>query len=79
MKLSRKGDRRRAALLPPSFSITERRVGSLVGARYADQAIAERLRLSVQTVEWTVAKLCRALDVRSRDELVALLGELSGP
>ena len=55
MKLGRKGDRTRAALLPPSFSITERRVGSLVGAGHPDQAIAERLRLSVQTVEWTVA------------------------
>jgi DNA-binding CsgD family transcriptional regulator len=79
MKLSRKDDRTRAALLPPSFSTTERRVGLLVGAGHADQAIAARLLLSVQTVEWTVAKLCRTLGVRSRDELVVLLAELSGP
>lgn len=64
--------------LQPSLSMTERRVGSLVAAGYADPEIAARLLLSEQTVQWSVAKLCRTLDVGSRHELAALLSELSG-
>jgi DNA-binding CsgD family transcriptional regulator len=66
-----------AGLLPPSLSATERRVGSLVAAGYADAEIAARLLLSAQTVAWSVAKLCRTLDVGSRVELAALLADLS--
>jgi DNA-binding CsgD family transcriptional regulator len=61
----------------PSLSMTERRVGSLVAAGHADAEIARRLVLSAQIVEWSVAKLCRTLEVESRDELVALLRALS--
>jgi DNA-binding NarL/FixJ family response regulator len=59
------------------LSITERRVGALVAEGCTDRAIASRLLLSVQTVEWCVAKLCRTLRAESRAELAALLGELS--
>jgi len=62
---------------PHALSITERRVGSLVAEGFADPVIANRLLLTVQAVEWSVAKLCRALGVASREELAALLGELS--
>jgi DNA-binding NarL/FixJ family response regulator len=59
--------------LKPSLSSVERRVGSLAAAGYADPEIAAHLRLSVQSVEWSVAKLCRTLDVASREELVRCL------
>ena len=62
---------------PPGFSITERRVGVLVAAGFTNAVIANSLLLTVQAVEWSVAKLCRALGVASREELAALLGELS--
>jgi DNA-binding CsgD family transcriptional regulator len=65
--------------LPPSLTRTERRVGSLLAAGYGDAEIATRLLLSTQSVEWSVAKLCRTLEVSSRRELVALLSELSRP
>jgi DNA-binding NarL/FixJ family response regulator len=64
--------------LQPSLTMTERRVGSLVAAGYADPEIAARLLLSEQTVQWSVAKLCRTLDLGSRHELAARLGESRG-
>jgi DNA-binding CsgD family transcriptional regulator len=60
------------------LSITERRIGALVAAGYADAEIAARLLLSPQTVAWSVAKLCRTFEAVSRDELVSLLAELRG-
>jgi DNA-binding NarL/FixJ family response regulator len=62
---------------PPGFSITERRVGVLVAAGFTNAVIANRLLLTVQAVEWSVAKLCRALEADSREELETRLGELS--
>ena len=62
----------------PRLSMTQRRVGSLVAAGYADSEIAARLLLSEQTVLWSIAKLCRTLDVGSRHELAARLREWSG-
>ena len=64
--------------LQASLTMTERRVGSLVAAGYADREIAARLLLSEQTVQWSVAKLCRTFDLGSRHELAARLSELSG-
>ena len=58
-----------------SLSIAERRVGSLVAASCSDALIAERLLLSMQAVEWTVAKLSRRFGAGSREELAALLDE----
>jgi DNA-binding NarL/FixJ family response regulator len=55
------------------MSIKERQVAALVAAGHSDAAIAERLLLSVATVEWVVAKLSRTLGVDSRDGLVARL------
>ncbi len=66
-------------LNPPSLSNDESRVGSLVAAGYADPAIAKRLLLPVQAVEWNVAKLSLMLGVDSREELIAALTELRGP
>ena len=65
--------------LRPSLSMTDRRVGALVAAGYADSEIAHHLRLSVQAVEWAVAKLSRTLEVGSRDELVVLLSAWTLP
>ena len=59
--------------LGAAFSITERRVGSLVAAGCTDRAIAHRLLVTVEAVEWSVAKLCRGLGVESREALAALL------
>ena len=59
--------------LQPSLTMTERRVGSLVASGYADSEIAARLLLSEQTVQWSIAKLCRTLDLGSRHELAARL------
>jgi len=64
--------------LEPRLSMTQRRVGSLVAAGYADPEIAARLLLSEQAVLWSIAKLCRILDVGSRQELAARLREWSG-
>jgi len=58
--------------------MTERRVGSLVAAGHSDSEIARRLLVSAPSVEWSVAKLCRTLEVGSRDELAAVLQALSG-
>jgi DNA-binding NarL/FixJ family response regulator len=61
-----------------TLSMTERRVGALVAEGCTDRMIATRLLLSVQAVEWSVAKLCRILGVESRAQLAAVLAELSG-
>lgn len=57
-----------------SVSIEERRIAQLLAAGHADDAIAARLLLSAETVEWTVAKLCALLGVGAREELVGALG-----
>lgn len=62
--------------LRPRLSLTERRIGALVAAGYPDAEIASRLLVSAQTVEWNVAKLTRALQVASREELVLRLAQL---
>jgi DNA-binding CsgD family transcriptional regulator len=54
-------------------TITERHVAALVAAGCTDASIASRLAVSRESVEWTVAKLCRLLAVGSRDELVGAL------
>ena len=78
MELNPGRGRPRAPTPPfPDLSMTEQRVGSLIAAGHADAEIAHRLVVSVQIVEWSVAKLCRTLEVESRDELVALLRGLS--
>ena len=64
--------------LQPSLTMTERRVGSLLAAGYEEPEIASRLLLSEQTVQWSIAKLCRTLDVGSRHELAARLGASRG-
>jgi DNA-binding NarL/FixJ family response regulator len=65
--------------LPPSVSITEGRVGKLVAAGYLDSEIANRLLLTPQAVEWSIAKLCRTLQAGSRSELVMRLAALRPP
>lgn len=51
------------------LSETERRIVSLLAAGRTDREIGERLFLSPQSVAWSLAKICRKLEVRSRDEL----------
>ena len=61
------------------LSMTELRVGTLVSAGHSDEAIARRLALTLQAVEWHVAKLSRILDVSARDDLAAALTRLPSP
>lgn len=58
-----------------SLSAAEREIVSLVREGLRNREIAERLYVSVRTVELRLTHVYRALDVRSRTELTALLGE----
>ena len=55
------------------LSETERRIVSLVAAGRTTTQVAERLLLSPQTVEWSLARSYRRLGVASKDELATLL------
>jgi DNA-binding CsgD family transcriptional regulator len=55
------------------LSETERRIVSLVAAGRTTEQVGDRLYLSPQTVEWSLAKIFRKLGVRSRTELSAAL------
>jgi DNA-binding NarL/FixJ family response regulator len=51
----------------------ERRVAELVVRGRTNHEVAERLHLSHKTVEWTLTKVYKKLNVRSRTELTAKL------
>lgn len=55
------------------LSETEARIARLVCQGASNRQIAERLYLSVKTVEATLTRIYRKLDVRSRTQLVTLL------
>ena len=61
------------------LSETERRIVSLVAVGRTNQEIAERLSLSPESVEWSLTKVYRRLEVCSRTELAATLGSASTP
>ncbi|HEY0949753.1 helix-turn-helix transcriptional regulator, partial [Nocardioides sp.] len=52
---------------------TEARIARLVCQGASNREVAERLYLSVKTVEATLTRIYRKLDVRSRTQLVTLL------
>ena len=52
---------------------TESRIAGLVADGASNREIAERTYLSVKTVEATLTRIYRKLDVRSRTQLAALL------
>lgn len=60
----------------PELSLAERRVAALVSAGHSNEAIAERLAVGAQAVEWHIAKLSQVLEVSSRGELAAALTRL---
>jgi DNA-binding CsgD family transcriptional regulator len=55
------------------LSETERRIVSLVAVGRTTNEVGERLFLSPQTVEWSLARIYRKLGVASRSELAAVL------
>jgi DNA-binding CsgD family transcriptional regulator len=55
------------------LSETERRIVSLVAVGRTTNQVGERLFLSPQTVEWSLARIYRKLGVASRSELAAVL------
>ncbi|MEU5992737.1 AAA family ATPase [Spirillospora sp. NPDC047418] len=77
------GPRDGAALDPASLSEGERRIALLVGQGATNQQVANRLFLSVKTVEASLTRIYRKLGIRSRTQLGALLdgpaAQLDGP
>jgi DNA-binding CsgD family transcriptional regulator len=54
----------------------EREVAQLAAARWRSREIAERLGISARTVDNTLAKLYRKLEIAGRDDLARRLDEL---
>lgn len=82
---ARRVDRRAAELggrstptngLPTPLAPREREVAQLAAARWRSREIAERLGISARTVDNTLAKLYRKLDITGRDDLARRLDEL---
>ena len=61
------------------LSAREREVALLAGRGLSNREIAERLSLSVRTVESHVYRVCTRLGVTRRDELASLVGSPPGP
>ena len=61
----------RSAPAGDSLSTTEREVADLVAAGCSNKQVADKLHLSVKTVEWNLSKIYLKLGVRSRAELIA--------
>jgi len=57
-----------------TLSESERRIVGLIVSGCTDAEVAERLFLCPKAVEWSLAKVCRKLNVRSRAELKAERG-----
>ncbi|MEV0096902.1 LuxR family transcriptional regulator [Streptomyces sp. NPDC050738] len=58
---------------PAALTVTERRVADVVISGASNKEAAQRLFLSVKTVEATLSRVYRKLDVRSRSQLAAVL------
>jgi DNA-binding CsgD family transcriptional regulator len=56
----------------------EQRVALLVAAGRTNAEVAAELGLSAKTVEWHISRAFRKLNVRSRDDLAALLASDAG-
>lgn len=56
-----------------SLTLTEQQVAGLVADGSSNREIAQRLHLSVKTVEGTLTRIYRKIDVRSRTQLATLV------
>ncbi|WP_420804506.1 helix-turn-helix domain-containing protein [Actinomadura atramentaria] len=65
---------RPAATAGTALTEPERRLAALVAAGATNRETAQRLFLSVKTVEATLSRIYRKLNVRSRTELAGVLG-----
>ena len=63
------------AAAPPVFSGREREVIKLVGSGLTNREIAERLQLSVRTVEGHLYRAAGRVGARDRNELARVIGE----
>ena len=63
----------RAAAQPLPLTVREREIANLVAAGLSNKEIAERLTVSVRTVEGHLYRACTKLDVPDREALAALL------
>ena len=63
----------RAAAQPLPLTAREREITTLIAAGLSNREIAERLQLSIRTVEGHIYRACSKLDVADREELAALL------
>ena len=62
-----------AADQPLPLTAREREIANLVAADMSNREIAERLTLSVRTVEGHIYRACAKFDVADREELAALI------
>ncbi|MDI3314658.1 MAG: LuxR C-terminal-related transcriptional regulator [Mycobacterium sp.] len=65
----------KVAAHPLPVTSREREIATLVAAGLSNREIAERLRLSIRTVEGHVYRACSKLDVADRDQLARLMRE----
>jgi DNA-binding CsgD family transcriptional regulator len=60
---------------PSPLTVREREIAGLIAARLSNSEIADRLVLSVRTVESHIYRACAKLDVTDRDQLAANVGQ----
>jgi DNA-binding NarL/FixJ family response regulator len=58
---------------PLPLTVREREVANLVAAGLANRDIADRLVVSVRTVEGHIYRACTKLDISEREDLAALI------
>ncbi|WP_182359788.1 helix-turn-helix transcriptional regulator [Tomitella gaofuii] len=64
----------RAMAMPYGLTARQREIAGLVAQGLSNREVADRLHLSVRTVEGHLYRACLAVDVDSRDGLAAVLG-----
>ncbi|MGW0102221.1 response regulator transcription factor, partial [Nocardia sp. NPDC003354] len=62
-----------AAARPLPITEREREIAALIGRGLSNRAIAERLCVSVRTVEGHIYRACIKLDATDRDQLAKLI------
>jgi DNA-binding CsgD family transcriptional regulator len=60
---------------PSPLTVREREIAGLIAAGLSNSEIADRLVLSVRTVESHIYRVCAKLDVTDRDQLAAIVGQ----
>lgn len=66
---------RSAASRPDALTAAELRIAELAAAGLTNRDVAGELFLSAKTVEATLARVYRKLDIRSRAELTRVMGQ----